>query len=87
MRWFLLFVLACSTEAPTDEVCASMCQELVQTCEYDAFPSYESCMQGCAYEREAGGRIEPQTQCILMAECDTFEIVDCQHQFGAAEQE
>ncbi len=87
MRWFVLMLLGCSTEAETDEICESMCQELVQTCEYDAYPSYESCMQGCAFEREEGGQIEPQAECILQAKCDTFAIVECQHKFGAAEAE
>ena len=86
MRWLIVVLVACTGEAPTDEVCATMCQELVQTCEYDAYPSYESCMQGCAYELEQGGKIEPQSQCIVKAECDAFEIVDCQHRYGAEEQ-
>lgn len=85
MRPLLLLLLAaCDTEAPTDEVCQAMCQELVQTCEYDAYPSYESCMQGCAYEREQGGKIEPLSDCIVKAACDEFAIVDCQNQFGAS---
>ncbi len=85
MRWFILLFAACADEVDVDEVCQTMCQELVQTCEYDAYPSYESCMQGCAYEREQGGKIEPQSQCIVKAKCDAFEIVDCQHKYGAGE--
>ncbi len=77
-----LFALACSTEAETDEVCDTMCQELVMTCEYAAYPSYESCVQGCAFSRQEGGNVKREADCIAAAECDTFAIVDCEHQWG-----
>jgi hypothetical protein len=41
-------------------------------------------MQGCAYEREQGGKIEPLSDCIVKATCDEFAIVDCQNEFGAS---
>ncbi len=86
MRWFvsLLFVAACTTEAEVDEICDEMCQELVMTCEYDAYPSFESCMQGCAFSREQGGNVKRYQECVTEAACDTFLIVDCEHEFGAA---
>jgi hypothetical protein len=77
-----MFVAGCDTSAAEDETCAAMCQELVETCEFAAYPSYESCMQGCAYARKEGGDMERESACILKAECDEFAVIDCEHAYG-----
>lgn len=84
MRWFLLafFASGCSTDQETDEICTAMCEELVMTCEYAAYPSYESCVQGCAFSRQQGGNVKREADCVAKAECDTFAIVDCEHKWG-----
>lgn len=81
--WILVFVaLGCSTETADDATCTEMCQELVQSCEFAAYPSYESCMQGCAYARKEGGDMDAERTCILEAECDEFAVIDCEHAYG-----
>lgn len=83
MRWLLLpFFLGCTTDADIDEVCEAMCEELVMTCAYAAYPSHESCIQGCTYARQEGANVKAEADCVAKAECDTFAIVDCEHQFG-----
>lgn len=83
MRWLLLSLLAaCTTATDADEVCQAMCEDLVMTCEYAAYPSHESCMQGCAYARQEGANVKAEADCVAKAECDTFAIVDCEHKFG-----
>jgi hypothetical protein len=71
---------ACKDEEPTS--CELMCDELVKTCEYDAFPDWDSCVEGCLYDEDNGARIDKELECVTDAACDTFAIVDCQHEFG-----
>lgn len=78
----LLLLLACGPAAEK-ETCELLCDELYQTCAYDAFPTYESCLQGCAYQRSEGADMKGQQACIEAAECDTFAILECEHDFGA----
>jgi len=64
-------------------ICSDVCQELYQQCEYAAFPSYESCIEGCAYNEEEGADMEDQLECFQDAECNTFEIIECENEHGA----
>jgi hypothetical protein len=64
-----------------------MCDELYKTCEYAAFPDWDSCLEGCAYNREEGGDVNEQLDCVLEAECDTFKIVECENVYGAESDE
>ena len=41
-------------------------------------------MQGCLYNADEGSDIEGQFDCVVEAACDTFAIVECEHQFGSA---
>jgi hypothetical protein len=79
----VLGIIGCQT--PEYRTCDAMCTELVQTCDYDAFPSMDSCMQGCASQSAAGSDIEGHEQCIMEASCDTFAIVECQNAFDTVE--
>lgn len=80
----LLFLLAaCGGPAAQKETCELLCDELYQTCEYDAYPSYESCLQGCAYQQSEGADMKGQQACVAKAECDTFAILECEHKYGA----
>ncbi len=67
-----------------DPECAALCDVLVLDCEYGAFPKYESCMEGCLYNKEEGAAISKELSCVEDAECDTFAILECEHAWGAA---
>lgn len=75
----LLLLLGCPGEATS---CDSLCNHLVLQCGYAAFPDLDSCLQGCGYEQEQGGRIDDELRCIETASCDTFAILDCERRFG-----
>lgn len=79
---FALAASGCSTTDQTDEACDKMCVELFETCEYDAYPSYDSCMAGCAYNRDQGGDVEHEGVCITQAACDEAAIIECEHAWG-----
>ena len=75
-----LVLVACG--GGEEAVCRDLCDELYKSCDYEAFPSYSSCMQGCGYDIERGADIETQLDCVLEADCDTFAIVECQNAYG-----
>ena len=79
-----LITLACvaGCEQTEESVCDSLCRELVQSCDYAAYPDLASCRQGCEYASEQGADIVGQEQCIAEAACDTFAIVECEHVYG-----
>lgn len=77
----LLLLLACGGDAER-QACDDICDELVGTCGYEAYPTTESCLQGCLYREEQGANVERALQCIEKAECDTFAIVECEHAEG-----
>jgi hypothetical protein len=76
----ILLLLACRT--PVQAACDDICEELYVSCRYDAFPSLDSCLQGCLYDAENGLDVEPALACFEDARCDTFEILNCQNRFG-----
>ena len=63
-------------------MCQDLCIELVTTCQYAAFPSLESCVQGCSYNAAEGADIAGEEACVSAAECDTFAIIECEHEYG-----
>jgi hypothetical protein len=77
----LALVLAGCTSAE-ESVCQELCIELVTNCEYAAYPSLESCQQGCAYSASEGVDVDAEAACILDAACDTFAIIECEHEYG-----
>lgn len=79
----LALCLGAGCETPEYRACEDMCTELVRQCSYAAFPTTDSCMQGCADELANGADVFGQEECILEAECDTFAIVECQNTFGS----
>lgn len=72
---------ACETTELTP--CQELCQELVGTCDYAAYPDVTSCEQGCAYEEKRGADVDAHWDCVEAAECDTFQILQCENEFGA----
>lgn len=79
--FFLLLVTGCAAEQAATQ-CETVCDELVKQCSYEAFPSYDSCVQGCLYEEEQGSKTERASTCIQDAGCDTFKIIECEHAPG-----
>ena len=77
----LYLLLGCMPEVGKEE-CEELCDQLVQECEYGAYPTYESCEQGCVYEESQGGDTRGLLQCMNKAGCDTFAIIECEHTFG-----
>ena len=78
----LFFSLGCSSKSSSSGPCYSLCQELVQTCGYAAYPTFSSCEEGCAYYQEEGADIEGQLTCVQEAECSEFTVIECEHQYG-----
>ena len=75
-------VAACSRPLSQENICEDLCFELVSHCQYAAFPDYESCMQGCAYDAEQGADVGAELLCVQEADCDTFAVVECEHAHG-----
>ncbi|MEC7984003.1 MAG: hypothetical protein VX278_02495 [Myxococcota bacterium] len=80
-----LLCVGCNTVGTTS-ACYTLCQELFQTCDYAAFPTFQSCEEGCVYKQEQGADIEGQLTCIQEAECNEFAVIECEHTFGATDE-
>ena len=79
----MITLAACSTSGTGEKSpCDDMCNELLGTCDYAAFPDKMSCMEGCLYAEENNADIESQKECVLDAACDTFAIIECEHTYG-----
>jgi hypothetical protein len=76
-----LLAAACTPATPASP-CGRMCRELVQNCGYAAYPTFDSCLQGCGYNESEGADIDGQEACVAAAECDTFAIVECEHAYN-----
>ena len=81
--WLLVALAACSKRTPEAVACEDLCFELVSACQYEAYPSTDSCMQGCLYDVSQGGDPIGQLPCVQAANCDEFAVVECEHEFGA----
>ncbi len=76
----LLFSLLSACAAETS--CETMCKELVFSCDYAAYPSVDSCLQGCEFDASNGADIDGELECIEAASCDPIETVSCARQFN-----
>ena len=78
-----LLVMGCKTSRYEGEgPCYDLCRSLVEDCGYAAYPTFESCLQGCLYNQEQGAQTVKEASCVEDANCDTFAIVECEHAFG-----
>jgi len=78
-------LLGCDPEEERNPACDAICDSLVTECAIDAFPNHGSCVQGCGYNASIGADVVRQLACVQAAACDTFDIVECEHQFGVPE--
>lgn len=76
---FIAFTLSCQ---PEYSACSDLCNELVITCGFEAFPTLDSCLQGCEYNVDNGADVGAQLLCVDAAVCDTFQILECEHAYG-----
>ena len=76
-----LILTACAPQA-APSVCLDLCTNLYSTCGYEAYPTLDSCLQGCEYNAEQGADVGGQLLCIESANCDTFAILECEHAYG-----
>lgn len=83
MRWLWVGCLAlgCSGSGASGP-CNDLCAELVNTCDYQAFPNLGSCLDGCEFNSAQGADIPGQLACVRAAACDTFAVVECEHTYG-----
>ena len=68
MRTIFLFSLgllsvACQSE-PENQTCEPLSDSLVKDRQFEAFPSYGSCMEGCAYNEAEGADVDAQIKCV-----------------------
>ena len=75
-------LVSCTPQSGADSPCYELCQELVQTCGFSAYPSFSSCEEGCLYYQEQNVDIEGQYSCIQEAECNEFDVIDCENLYG-----
>ncbi len=81
----LVLLTSCETESESSTTCDDICEELYNVCLYEAYPTLDSCQQGCLYEESEGADMESYLTCIEEAACDTFEILDCERELGSTE--
>jgi hypothetical protein len=66
------FALSCGQpQQIEDRPCLVICAELVDVCEIAAFPTRDSCVQGCEYDATEGADVASQWTCIQEAACET----------------
>lgn len=83
--WVLAFIAGCTT-ARVETACERICNDMVKVCDVGAFPTWESCVQGCAYADERGQDTVGYETCVSEAGCDAHIILqECEHEFGYTE--
>ena len=76
------WMTACTSGATSASPCGTMCSELVTNCQYAAFPSFDSCVQGCEFNESEGADVRGQRDCVDEAACNTFAILECEHAYN-----
>lgn len=82
----LFFLVACllagCEKQQENSACDDMCTEMVAMCGMEAYPSMDSCLQGCEYSADQGADVGAQLLCVQQASCDPFALVECEHAYG-----
>ena len=76
-----LTVCACAGPPPA-KGCEETCTELVGECSYAAFPSHQSCVEGCLVDAEVGAPVSTLQDCVSDSACDPFRLLECSRAFG-----
>jgi len=72
----------CVSERAENTECQNLCDILVQDCAYSAYPTLTSCWEGCAFAQEQDEYdVDGHTTCVEGANCDTFAILECSHEY------
>ena len=79
----LLLALLAGCPAAETRACDDLCDTLVNTCGFAAYPDATSCRQGCAYEGSGGAALGAYGPCVEAADCDPFAVVACARAYGA----
>ena len=79
----LAFMVQAGCAATPATSCELLCDQLMGACGYAAYPSVDSCLQGCFYNEDEGADTDAHLACVEEAACDTFAIVECENQHGA----
>lgn len=83
-----LLLAACEEDtaaAAASPVCRDLCDELVDVCSYEAYPSMDSCLQGCTWEESERADVRAELNCVRGAACDTFLVLECARTYGVQE--
>lgn len=75
-------LVGCAGAEEASTPCGELCNELVANCAYGAYPDMGSCLDGCAWSEQEGADITGHALCVMDASCDTFDILECEHEFG-----
>ena len=80
----VMLAIGCAEEGADDASCETLCGVLVGQCEFAAYPSSDSCTQGCIYNQAKGADVDALLACVEAAEsCDPFAIAECEHAHGS----
>ncbi len=82
LRPLLLVLAALLTGCSKDAPCETLCRSLVMDCEYAAFPTLDSCVEGCLYDQDQGADIKGEMECMDAAACDPIGTVECAREFN-----
>ncbi|MBM4393078.1 MAG: hypothetical protein FJ090_18295 [Deltaproteobacteria bacterium] len=85
MRFLPLCLSVACWSGLEETTCDQLCEELVMTCEYAAFPDFSSCQKGCLYDEEHGANTDGMLRCVSEAECSTFDVLECEHRYEVRE--
>ncbi|MEN0060795.1 MAG: hypothetical protein AAGA48_01530 [Myxococcota bacterium] len=78
-----LLLIGCADPEPVGlGDCSDICREVVDQCALPTWPTRAGCLDGCLLNAARGGDITSQRQCVELAECDLFALVECEHAFG-----
>tara|TARA_Y100001978_G_C23575563_1_gene376336 strand:- start:303 stop:713 length:411 start_codon:yes stop_codon:yes gene_type:complete len=85
MRVFgLLGVLGLGCATPIEVgPCNEVCDVLFKQCAMESFDSFKECESSCTYGDEEGADIPGYASCLSdVDECNTYEIVECENEYG-----
>ena len=83
MAWFAIIAMGCSNKGEEAGPCTDVCGVLFDECQVASFGSFGECESSCAHAEESGADIPGYATCLgSVNECDTYEIVECENDYG-----